>query len=454
VLPHIDESVPVVGICNISETFFEFLNRAEDENARVHLIKGEQYRGDRALVWFGDPKLVFVSFPIPHAQHLFESMGYRNTRYLAPDAPTSWLSLDILREQAMLDAILDYAGVGRTIQLIPYATTPEFLQLVEHLRNNCGLTVLLPETPAPEAVWTRDYIDSKVGYRVLVSRWLPNAEELLPDGIACHTAALAADVAYWYIANGRSCLVKADNGENGIGNKIMSPGDYPSSQAVLQAIKEYPFLDDKWITVEELIPASKVVSPSLEVYVPPVGAGEPYITYLSDQVFLDFGDFCGVLVSRELNERSWAAPLAESGMVIGRRLQEMGYVGLFDLDCVVDDNERVFLLEVNPRRTGGTHVHEFAYFVFGEDYLDQVALLSYDAMKSGDITDFDTLLNVVGDLQYPIMGEKRGVVITITSALEDHEFGCIVVGADGAETLTLQRQLIERIEKASAPVIS
>ena len=66
----------------------------------------------------------------------------------------------------------------------------------------------------------------------------------------------------------------------------------------------------------------------------------------------------------------------------------MGYVGHFDLDTVVNDEGRVYLLEINPRRTGGTHVHEFADHVFGADYLDKVALLSNDTLSSGSITEF------------------------------------------------------------------
>ena len=92
--------------------------------------------------------------------------------------------------------------------------------------------------------------------------------------------------------------------------------------------------------------------------------GEPQITYVSDQLFQGFGDFCGVLVSRELLDTPWYPPLAESGMIIARRLQQMGYVGHFDLDTVVNDEGRVYLLEINPRRTGGTHVHEFAALRF------------------------------------------------------------------------------------------
>lgn len=447
VISHLDRAIPVAGICNIGETFYEFLSRERNEQARANLIKGELYRGDRALVWFGDDKLVFVSFPTPHAEALYHQCGYRNTRWLAPQAPTPMLSLDILREPALLDALVAHAGPGRTIQLVPYATTPEFLELADVLRAGHGLTVLLPETPASEAVWVRDYVDTKVGYRVLASRWLSNADELIPEGYPCHTPELAAQAAAWFSRNGRACLVKADTGENGIGNRVIRPAADVTPESVLRLIDDDAFLGRRWLTVEALVEAENPLSPSLEIYVPPAGQGDPAITYLSDQLFQGFGDFCGVLISRELNAQPWASVMAEAGLCIGRHLQAMGYVGHFDLDAVVDDDERVWLLEVNSRRTGGTHVHEFAHYVFGPDYLDRVALLSNDAMKAGAAATCDDLLRAVGDLAYPVDGQERGVVITITSALEAGEFGCIVVGADTADVVALQRRLMERLRE-------
>ena len=441
---HIDHSLPTVVVCNISETFYEFLNRAEDAN---RLIRGEQYRGDRAIIWAGDPKLVFVSLPIPHAQHVYQQAGFDHTEYLAPQKPTSWLSLDILREPSLLQRLIDYAGEQRIVQLIPYAATREFLELVETLERKHGLTVLLPESPTRERLWIRDYIDSKIGWRILASRWLPNAEELLPEGFACQTLEGAADAAHWFSLNGRSCLVKSDIGENGIGNLLIRPGDFATQAEIADYIRRSQFVNDQWLTVEEMIEAEHPLSPSLEIYVPPTG--DPYITYVSDQLFQGFGDFCGVLVSRELLDMSWYAPLAESGMILARRLQEMGYVGHFDLDTVVNDEGRVYLLEINPRRTGGTHVHEFAAYVFGEDYLKSVALLSNDTLSSGSITDFDELLSVIGDFQYPMQGENRGIYLTVTSALEAHEFGCIIAGADTADLVNIQRDLQARVAECA-----
>ncbi len=443
--PNLDPTVPVVVVCNISETFFEFLNRAGDLGKH---IRGEQYRGDRAIVWSGDPKLVVTSLPIPHARYLYEQAGYSGTEYIAPQQPTAWLSLDILREPALLQRLIEYAGAGRTIQIVPYAATAQLYDLIDTLENAHGLTVLLPEAPRRQELWVRDYLDSKIGFRILASRWLPNADELLPEGFGCQTLDAAADAALWFLRNGRACLVKSDIGENGIGNVVMRPGEFTSKAEVIERLHQNQYVNDQWLTVEELVDAQHPLSPSLEIYVPP--QGDPVITYVSDQLFQGFGDFCGVLVSRELLEAPWYPALAEAGLIMARRLQEMGYVGHFDLDTVVNDDGRMYLLEINPRRTGGTHVHEFAEFVFGADYLDAVALLSNDTLSSGSIADFDELRRVLADFQFPINGEQRGIFFIVTSALEAREFGCIIAGANTADVVGIQREVQARIAEYTA----
>ncbi len=451
-VPQLDNGIPLVAVCNISETFYDFLSRAEVEETRARLIRGEQYRGDRALMWLTDPKLVFASFPIPHAEYLCSRFGYSGTQHTAPAEPSPWLSLDILRERPLLDRLIEYAGPQRAVQIVPYATTPQFLRLVEVLRAEHGLTVLLPETFDPSVMWLRDYIDTKTGFRVLASRWLPDADVLLPQGFVCQTSHVAAQVAHWFSVNGKPCVIKADDGENGIGT-LINPEGRADLYAIRATIDHDAFLRGNLITVEEYIPSSRMLSPSLELFVPPPGQGEPAVTYLSRQIFLEFGDFCGVLVSKDLVEAPWSRPLTEAGQRIARQLQAMGYVGHFDLDAVVDDNERVYLLEINPRRTGGTHVHEFAWHFFGPDYLDRVSLLSHDAMSSGPISDVDTLLHVVGDLLYPMGDPPRGVIVSVTSALEVHEFGCMIVASNSNEAVALQRMLTDRIKALHSEAI-
>ncbi|MBM4422705.1 MAG: hypothetical protein FJ030_04850 [Chloroflexi bacterium] len=216
-------------------------------------------------------------------------------------------------------------------------------------------------------------------------------------------------------------MAKTDGGESGIGHHIFRPGGDVSAQSIFGEMESDPYLRNDIVIVEEYIDSPNHLSPSLEVYVPPRGEGEPRITYLSNQLFLGLSDFYGLLIDREQTRSQWYPALAESGLLIARRLQEMGYAGHFDLDTVVDDSDRVYLLELNSRRTAGTHVHEFACHYFGPNYLDVL---------------------------YPMAGQRRGVIFAVTSILAANEFGCIIVAESTGEALALHQQLRGRIQNS------
>lgn len=445
-LPYLRDGVPLAFLYNNIESFFNFLSRSEMAGLRRGRYQPtRQYsKGDRGLLSLGDPKLVFASARVPHAGYLSD-LHFPQTSYIYPANPSPWLCLDILQEPPLLDRLVDYAGPGRTVQLVAYATTLQFLQLVEKLRSDYGLTVLLPESPLPGSEWVRDYIDTKSGFRTLAARWLPGAETLMPEGIVCRTMLQAAEAGRWFCANGRACVIKTDGGESGIGQHIFRPGAGSTFESILSQIQADPYLYNDLIIVEEYINSTNHLSPSLEVYVPPAGSGEPRVTYLSNQLFLGDSDFYGLLISREQTQSDWYPVLAESGLTIAHHLQSMGYAGHFDIDTVVDDRERIYLLELNSRRTAGTHVHEFAYHFFGPDYLDKVVLLSINKMKTGGISRFEDLKAALSDLLFPVGGAQTGIIFAVTSILAANEFGCIVVGASTAEVLAQHQQLQQRL---------
>ncbi len=440
--PH--SHVPIVAICNIAEAFYDFLIRVPDSDSH---LKGEAYRGDRAIVWIGAAKLVITSLAIPHEPYLKQHAGYTGTRSTRPATNSHLLCKDIANDPAVLAEIVQFAGAGATIQVAPYAATREFYDLVDLLRSDYHLTVLLADTNERDHMWVRDYIDTKAGFRVLTARWLPNAEDLLLEGIVCPNKAEAAQVAHWFINRGQACIVKNDIGENGFGNVIIRPSEFADKAAILDHLNASTVLGVPPLTVEALVANIGTSSPSFEAFVPPIGQGAPYLTYVSDQLFHGFGDFCGVVIGHELTERAWYPTLVESGLRIAQGLQKMGYVGFFDLDAICDADDRIYLLEVNTRRTGGTHTHDFAHFFFGADYLSRVTLLSDDTLSSSGIQDVNLLHEAASALRYPIGDEERGIFITGTSALERDEFGVIIVGRDTADCVALQSTLVATVAR-------
>lgn len=442
---YINKNIPIIAIYNNLEAFYEFLSRSRD----MSVIEERRYKGDNALLWLDGSKLVFTSFPIPHAEYFFENFGYQGTSYITPKKPSEFLSLDILNAPDLIHQMLEYIGPDRIAQLVPYATTPQFLKLAETLKTEYKVDVLLPESPEPDNLWLRNYIDTKLGFHTLGNRWLPDTA-LIPTGIICRTIQEAAETARWFSHNDEACIVKPNKGEGGLGQHIFYPGDGISAAQILRQLAQDSFLKDDLIIVEKFITSPSRVSPSAEVFVPRAGYGEPELTYISNQLFSELGMFSGVLISCEILKEKWYRPLAESALIIGKKLQEMGYVGHFDLDAIVDDTDQIFLLETNARRTGGTHAHEFGCFFFEPDYPGEVVLLSQNTMSSGNVSTFDELLKVIGDLLYPMEHEQKGVIITITSALAFHEFGCIIVADSAEEAMELQQRLRERFLKMFA----
>ena len=63
-------------------------------------------------------------------------------------------------------------------------------------------------------------------------------------------------------------------------------------------------------------------------------------------------------------------------------LQRLGYAGHFDLDAIVGNDGRLYLVEINSRRTGGTYVHEFLTTKYGKGYHTSVAVLSQNKIST------------------------------------------------------------------------
>jgi hypothetical protein len=435
----IQSGIPIVAIYNNLETFFKFLQRTNDHT----VLKKRMYRGDRGIFWLGPNKLLVVTKAVPNAEYICKRWGYSGTSVLAPREPTHQLSLDIMRDADLSQRIVSYADSQRRVQIIPYATTPEFYTLVDHLRSQFDLNVILVESPAESNLWIRDYIDTKAGFRALISEWIPE-EDVIPSGFICRDVKQAAKAVRWFNRRQLGAVAKSDGGESGLGH-IIFPGPEVSLEHISSMLEADLFLRNDLIVVDQLIQSETQLSPSLELFVPADG-GTPVITYVSSQLFSEFGHFSGVLISRELTQSGWYQRLAEYGLQIAKNLQILGYVGHFDIDSVVDDSGHLYLLEINARRTGGTYVHEYATLTFGEDYLEKVSLLCSNSVKCGEINKLEDLIEILEDLLFPISGQDHGIVVTVTSSLSMNEFGCILIAQNEQELLVLKQKMLSRLE--------
>ncbi len=438
----IQSAIPIVAVYNNLETFFKFLHRSND-----HVILEKKIcQGDLGIFWLGQDKLLITTKAIPGADYICNHWGYSGTKVIAPRQRTHQLSLDIMHDSRLLQKIVEYAGPKKTIQLVPYASTSEFYELVNHLRTELDLNVILSESPIEPNLWVRDYIDTKAGFRSLIPQWIPE-EDVIPSGFICRDVKQAARAVHWFNEQQLGAIVKADSGASGIGQLVFQDLEI-SFEDILRKIEGDLFLHDDVIIVDRFIQSRTQLSPSLELSVPGDGT-PPIITYISNQLFSEFGYFGGILISRELTTSPWYPQFAQYGLQIAAKLQAMGYVGYFDIDTIVDDDGHLYLLEINARRTGGTYVHEFASLTFGDDYLNEVSLLCNTSVKCGEINKLEDLIESLDGLLFPISGQNRGIVITVTSCLPMNEFGCILVAPEEQDLLALKQEMLERLENYS-----
>lgn len=445
----IDPAIPLVAIFNNREISAWELKYIDDVTSIERLAHYNHSVGDRALLWLGASKLVFVSAPLPQAENLKMQLGYSATTVACPDHPSQFLCLDILNEPALTQQLLDYVGSNKTVQLVPYSATPQFFQLVAALETEYGLKIILPESPDYGCLWLKNYVDTKAGFRHLVSHCLPDAEQRLPEGFICENLEQIISIVRWFHAQNRSCILKPNHGWDGVGLTVFHP-NHSVSEDELQLFELHPALKENLTVVEEYIHAFSVENeedslplfPSAEFFVPRSISEKPKVTHICNQILK--GRFGGLTINRSLWEQSWSFSLVESGLRIANYLQQKGYVGHFDLDAVVDRTGDIRLLEVNPRRTGSTHIHELACFLFGSDYINQVALLSQCSVDSGAIDSYELLESALSDLLYT-QEKRQGIILINTSSLIHHKFGYVIIASTSEDTMLLQKQLFQRL---------
>ena len=247
-----------------------------------------------------------------------------------------------------------------------------------------------------------------------------------------------------FLGGKRTCVIKSDVGESRLGHTIDSPGTDPSEEAIRRKLSENPYLVSGIIVVEEYIYSSRNLSPSLEFIVP--RSGEAQITCLSDQLFLDdFGSSCGVLISKTSQHAAWYETFAEAGLCVARNLQQLGYVGQFYLDAIVDDDENIYLLAINARRTAGTHAHEFAVHCLGSDYLEHSVALCHNKLHCTQGIEIADILSCVEDLSLTCGGANPGVAISAYSGIASGEYGCICVFYSVESASALLGLVIDRV---------
>lgn len=414
-------SIKQIFIGNILEAFhysYESLPQEEKD----FWTKYDAYDNNRALLYGGDNKVIVTPTAINEEQldflaHLAE---WKNVKNIFPKNYSKSICRDLMKDKDLNKKFVELLRNNPNVELIPYRHTPEFYELLAYLEEN-ELHVSLPETIEKESKFIELYFHSKRGFRHL---WEivkdPKLKIQLPFGFITVSKEECKEAAFWFKNKGKNFVIKYNRGVQGIGVLILEERDFARDWDTFGKQIDELITDDIWleggIVVEERISIDKTKlggSPNVEMRVD--HEGNVHREYACEQVIQEDGKtFMGVGMNKEVDASPHIEQAYLAAEVIGKYLAGLGYRGNFDMDLVISQENKLYAIESNLRRTGGTHIHEFCKEVLGKDYSQKHYVMSYEIkLENKDKWNYDKL-NV---LFKPILFDKTsqtGVIVVNT----------------------------------------
>lgn len=430
----------IVYISNLSEDVWPFINAISDPVARRDEIEeNASILVDRDLFSLSAENHVLFISPKPIENDFLtyykELTGERNFDIISTREHSGEICLDILRDEEIMRAIIKAANSSKKLTMIAYATSFQFLQLVEELRHR-GVTINTPESPDEENAWTVNFYGSKSGIRQLAQQSVAAEPDfIMPEGLICVSIVDAARIAANKYVKDNGVVLKTNKGHSGAGVLIFRPGDLPSSyRACEQEILKYLRKDAYW----DLFPII------IEDYVTPastIGGGFPNVEFkILRNGHIEFLYYCGLRVDKkgvfkgvEINDDvipdKQGVQIVDTGFFIAEQYASQGYRGYFDVDFISGKNGKIYVSESNTRRTGGTHVYHVAEKLCGKDFMHEVFILSHNSyiVKNRTLTSFEKLKKRLNSLLFH-RKTKEGIVIISENLLQRHQLAYVIFG--------------------------
>lgn len=345
--------------------------------------------------------------------------------------------------------IVEWAGEWGDVAIHPYMAIEDVWELAEALDHETASVVVLG--PTPGALWVANdkSLMSEVVDLVVGEGWtVRTARAADPETLAGHLREIAS--------HSPQVGLKRTRCASAMGNVV-----YDSDRVLRLDPRELrdevkTFLErTEWDGEEEVLAvawADTNISPSTQMWIPPLGAGEPVLEGIYEQllegpekVFL--GSRPSTLPGKVHLE------LAEASMLVSAAFQAMGYVGRCSFDfIVVGDVEGDFdvrFTECNGR-WGGTSTPMFLVDRLGWRDPDTGARKPYHAQDyvHEDLVDaeFADLLGAAGDHLFdPKTGEGRFVFYNVGPLEGSGKFDVISLGRTPEEAFEGVGDLLPRL---------
>ena len=254
-------------------------------------------------------------------------------------------------------------------------------------------------------------------------------------------------------------IIKPTDGNSGLGSLRFYTDDLNNPRIIRAQLEENTYLKNNKIMVEELlkVKAGDLQSPSLEIYVP-AEPEKPGMLYWSQQILSPEGNFLGVVMDHIDHQSSATRQAEEDALAIADFLQKQGYRGHFDTDYIIREDGRYIPIEINIRRTGGTHVYSAMKTLLGDD-AENLVIISREEFRTGAPQSWEIVREKLHDL-FITDEKKTGMLLINVNMLRVNTIGFIVIERTLERAFQLQDEIRMRLmsdlamkEVLSVPVV-
>lgn len=438
------EKINKIFIGNVLESYYASYEKLP-ENEKIYWTTYDLADNSRSLFYDGDNKIVVTPQPIntKHFEYVKKLMGWKNVHNVYPSEYSNSICDDIIKKSDLRTLLVETIKNNPNVELIPYRQTKEFYALINYLKG-LGLAFVLPETPEEENKFIEKYFHSKRGFRHLWEMVKdPKLPIEIPFGFITENKAEAMQASYWFSKRGKDFVVKFNRGVQGIGVVLVKSadlsGDYDIFCEQLGAKLKEDMWNDSCIVVEEKIDIDNSHlggSPNVELHI--LKDGTVIREYSCEQVLDPDGKtFIGVGINKEINKNVHIETAYKAAELYAHKLSELGYRGYLDMDLVYSKAKKIYAVESNMRRTGGTHIHELSKSLLGEDYSENYYVFSYEIKL--EKTYKTTYEKVLADLKSLMFDEvnKTGVIIVNADLVPFNILPLVVIGKSRDEMQNL-----------------
>jgi ATP-grasp domain len=336
-------------ISNSAEYFLRDpdLNLTGDERARVVRFSGT-YECEHCVFWTDAPRVLVLPPGVDTRwfADVHDTLGIAAPPYVTPAASTGLLVGDLLADgtaqQQLRELVAGYTAVS--IQVV--GPTPE-VYLLSAIVRGWGHDVELDCVPA-EDYWVSLYLDSKVSVLDLARQ---NADVPAAAGVIVSNWIELRGAVTTLLGRYGTVIARTAYGVAGDGAGVIrdAPGavDEFLERASRDSFFAFPIL------VQEFIDhAPGVGCPAVDILVGKDGVDDLVLCALTVE---NGYQFRSVDVGDGALPPAWAERATTVAQAVGAAAHALGYRGWMCADCVAGADDRLYVTEINARRSGSLH---------------------------------------------------------------------------------------------------